>query len=214
MEMALGMKSIADNIIASSDMRIKATSNLIADIRNMLNEFSSDRKKMSDDQKEALGNFMKNLSGEVRELLKEMQRNRKNMGEIQAKNLAAFVKNLDKEVNTTIDNFHKERGEKFEVLKNKLAMEIDGIKTSVKIIINEVDNLMGEYKDDIKKAHNIWQEMAASLAKTGKEGVTTNIEVEESNTRVEENNIEKEKRKKSRMTHKELWNKSKRKLVG
>lgn len=197
MDVAEGMKRITENIIASNDMRLKAASNLAADIRNMLKEFSSDRKKMSDEQKEALSIFMKSLSGEIKDLLNEMQKNRKNMGETQAKSLAAFVKNLDKEVNTMINSFLKERGEKFDELRRKHTQEINNIRNNVKQIINEAKNLISKYKDDIGEAHNIWQEMSVNLDKSRKEGLITGIGAGETNLNVEEH-IEKKKRKKQK----------------
>jgi len=207
MEIAASMKTITENIIASNDTRMKATANLIADVRSMLNGFSSDRKKTSDDQKEALNLFMKNLSDKVKNLLKEFQKNRKHMGEAQAKSLGAFVKNLDKEVNTLLASHHKEREEKFDDLKNKLAMEIDDIKTDVKKIINEADNLMSEYKDDIGKARNIWQDMSASLAETRGKGLTVGIKLGENNFNVEESL---EKKKKKKMVRKKSMNEMKK----
>ncbi len=208
MDTANGMRTITENIVASNDARIKATGKLIVDIQSMLSEFSSKRKKMSHDQKEDLGDFVKNLSDEVKNLLKEFQKNRKYMGESQAKRLAAFVKNLDKEVNTLLDNHHKEREEKFDDLKKKLAQEINGIRNNVAQIVKGAKNLMSDYKDDIGKAHSIWQDMSAGLAKSRKEGFTAGIETGEKKLDVEEY-IEK-KKKKRKMMHKKSMSEMKK----
>lgn len=194
MGIAESMKNITENIITSNDMRIKAISNLVADIRNILNDFSSKRKKSSDDQKEALNIFVKNLSGKVKNLLKEFQKNRKNMREAQAKSLAGFVKDLDKEVNSMVGDFHKERVEKFGKLKKELAKEISDIKIDVKKLVNEADNLISEYRDDIKNAHNTWQEMSVTLAKSGKGSLTAGFETLEKGSPAEEY-VEKKKKR-------------------
>ena len=195
MEIAENMKNITENIIASKDVRMKAAGNLIADIQSMLEGSSSSRKKTSRNQKEALNIFMDTLSGKVKNLLKDFQKNRKHMGDAQAKNLAAFVRNLDKEVNTLLDSHRKEREGKFDDLKNKLTGEIDDIKIDVKKIINEANNLMSEYKDDIGKAHDIWQDMSASLASSRKEGFAAGIESGENIINVEGHIEAKKKRK-------------------
>ncbi len=198
MGIAESMKDITENIVLSNDMRIKAISDLIADTRNLLNEFSSGRKKMSEEQKENLKNLIHNLSNEVKSLLKEFHSCRKQMGQAQAKNLADFVKNLDKEIKLLLNDFHKERGEKAKELKTKLIHEINDIKDHVKELSNGTKKLMSEYRGDIKKAHNTWQEMSLNLAKSRKGEIPTGVEAGENNPLVEEY-IEKKKRQKKRI---------------
>lgn len=190
------MMALADNIVASNDMRIKAMSNLIANTRNMLNEFSSDRNNRSEVQKTSLNIFMKNLSGNVNNLLKEFRRNRNQMGETQTKNLADFVKTLDKEVNSSLNSFRKERKEESEKLKKKFDKEINDIRNNVKKLNSETNNLMNEYKDDMEKAHNIWHEMSAKLARSRKEGLTASTGTEESYPLVKEYIQKKRKKRK------------------
>ncbi|MBI1938977.1 MAG: hypothetical protein HYS25_12770 [Ignavibacteriales bacterium] len=196
MGIAEGMKTLSENIVAANDRRARITNNLTADIQNMLNDLSTVRKKMSDDQKNALNIFTKNLFNKVKNLREKFQKERKHMGEAQAKGLSDFAKNLDKDVNSMINSFRKERGEKSNELKKKLTKEISNLKFHVKLLKSESENLMQEFRNDFKKAHHTWREMSVNLVKSRKAGLTSTSGTKEKGSRIEE--FIERKRKKER----------------
>lgn len=173
MGIAAGMKTLSQHIIESNDMRVRTTNNIIVDTRKMLNDFSSNRKQAMEEQKKTLNNFMQNLSGKVKSLLNNFHKTRKSMGEAQVKSLSAFAKDLDKEVHSMVNGFRKDRKENAAESRKKISKEIEDIEFNVKLLKNETDNLMKEYRDDIKRAHTTWNEMSANLARSRKGNLTT-----------------------------------------
>lgn len=194
MGIAESMKSLAENIYASFDARVKAVDDLVADTHVLLKGFASDRRKMGSEQAESLKNFVKDLAKNVDDTLKGFKKNRKQMSERQTKNLVEFVKNLTKDMGSMIKGFNKDRKEMSDEVKDKLTKEVKGIQTAVKDIVNNAQKLIGEYRSDMGKARHIWQGMASTLAKSREEGVMPEIEAGEG----EEAKPKKKMRKKKR----------------
>lgn len=180
MGIAESMKSLTEDILASYDTRVKALGDMVADThkivayaRKIIKGFASDRKKMSVEQAEVLGNYAKDLTKNVDGLLKEFGKNRKHMSEAQVKSLTDFVrgitdfvKDLTKKTGSMLNGFSKDRKEMSEELKDKLTKDVKGIQATVKNIVNDAQALIGEYRADMVKARRTWQGMTASLGKS------------------------------------------------
>ena len=186
MGIAESMKSLTSDILGSYDVRVKAlgdivadTHKIVADARKTIKGFASDRKKMSAEQAEALGNYAADLAKNVSGLLKEFGKSRKHMSEAQAKSLTDFVKDLTKKTGSMLNGFSKDRKEMSEELKDKLSKDVKGIQSAVKNIVNNAQALIGEYRSDIVKARHAWQGMAASLGKFRETGLMAKIEAGE-----------------------------------
>jgi len=193
MGIAESMKGLTEDILASYDTRVKAlgdlvadTHKIVADARKTIKGFASDRKKMSVEQAEALGNYAKDLAKNVSGLLKEFGKNRKHMSEAQVKSLTDFVKgitdfvkDLTKKTGSMLNGFSKDRKEMSEELKDKLTKDVKGIQVAVKNIVNDAQALVTEYRSDMIKARSTWQGMADTLAKAKGKGVMAKIETGE-----------------------------------
>ena len=177
MGIAESMKSLTEDILISYDTRVKAlggivadTHKIVADARKTVKGFATDRKKMSVEQAEVLGNYGKDLAENISNLLKEFGKNRKHMSEAQAKSLTDFVKDLTKKTGSMLNGFGKDRKEMSEDLKDKLTKEVKGIEIAVKNIVGDAQSLITGYRSDMTKARRTWQGMAASVGKSRETG--------------------------------------------
>jgi uncharacterized protein YicC (UPF0701 family) len=193
MAIAEDMKKIAENIISSYDVRVKALGDLVSDTHNTLKGFAADRKKMGQQQAKDLADFVNGLSKNVQSLqkvaqnmVKEFQKSNKQMSKEQAKNLSDFVKNLAKDMDSMLSSFEKDRSQMSRELKNRLVKEIKDVQIQVEKILNDADKLIGAYSSDMAKAKKAWKNMSANLAKARKGGVMPRIEAGEDVTTVEQ----------------------------
>jgi gas vesicle protein len=213
MEIAESMRSTAENIIGSYNVRVKALGDLVVDTQKTLKGFASDRKKMAREQAESLANFTRGLSKSVEEMLKEFQGSHTQMGKEQAKILMHFITDLTNDVSSMVSGFQKDRGKMSKELKSRLAKEVKEIETYIENRLQEFDEahtemseqqkkdlakfvsgmtsevkrLLAGYRNDINGASRAWKGMAATLAKARKGGpVMPRIEAGERVTTVEE----------------------------
>lgn len=191
MAIAEDMKKLAENIIASHDVRVRTLSNLASDTHRTVEGFAVDRKKMAAKQAKELAGFTSGLSKDVQGLLKNAQdmvrefyKSNMQMGKEQAKRLADFVNDLTNNVGSMMDGFHKSHGEMSKHLRSRLAKEIKGIQTEVENILNDADRLIGEYSEDMTRAKKAWQSMSAVLAKAREAGIMPDIKTGEKVTTV------------------------------
>ena len=176
MAIAEDMKKLTENIIFSNDVRVKALGDLVADTHKTLNGFSTDRKKMAVEQAKDLAGFVNGLSKKVQIFLGEFQKSHKQMSKEQAKSLSDFVKNLASDIGSMLSGFEKDRSKMSKELKNKLAKEVKDIQTQVERILDDADNLMGEYSADMAGAKKAWQSISATMAKSRKVGFMPGID--------------------------------------
>lgn len=193
MGIAEGMKDIAEDIIASYDVRVKALGDLVADTRRTLGDarkslkgFAADRKQMSEEQAKDLAEFMGGLSKTIGNMLKGFRSELKEVAsaraeakeELRAK-LTRDAKELKGYVRKKLKEFSDAHAEMSEEQRKDLASYVKGITNSVKDILNGAQDLLGGYRSDNKKAGAIWKNMAATLAKARSEGVMPRIEAGE-----------------------------------
>ena len=170
MAIAEDMKRLTENIMISSDVRVKAVGDLVADTRKTLNGFAADRKKMAAEQAKDLAAFVNQLSKKVQSFLGEFQKNHQQMSKEQAKDLSDFVKNLAKHVGSMLSSFEKDRAKMSKELKEKLCKEIEDIQTEVEKILGDADKFVGECSSDMAEARKAWKDMSARLSKARKAG--------------------------------------------
>jgi uncharacterized protein YicC (UPF0701 family) len=194
MAIAEDMKKLTENILISSDVRLKAVGELVADTHKTLKGFATDRKKMSQQQAKDLADFVNRLSKNVQSLqkkaqdmVKEFQKSNKQMSKEQAKNLSDFVKNLANDVGLMLSSFEKDRSKMSKELKDRLSREIKDIQTQVEKILDDADKFVGECSSDMAQARKAWKSMSAMLTKARKAGfVMPKIEAKEKVTTVEQ----------------------------
>lgn len=166
MSIADGMKSIAENIVASHDSRIKAAADrvkivgdLLGDARETIKAFVSERKAMGAAQAKDLAKFAHDLSKNIESLLKGFQNDRKQMGEEQAKNLAEFMNNLVKETGNlrkdaqnSVKQMSKDRSKMSAELKDKLAKDASDLAFYVTKKLKEFNEQRSQMSDELKKS--------------------------------------------------------------
>jgi len=177
MAIAEDMKKLAENIMISSDVRLKAVGDLVAETRKTLNGFAADRKKMAAEQAKDLASFTNGLSKNVDNLLKKAQqmiaefhKTNRQMSKEQAKELAAFVNDLTRDVRSMLSGFERHRSEMSNELKDRLGKEIKDIQTKVEKILNDADKFIGEFSSDMAQARKAWKDMSTRLTKARKTG--------------------------------------------
>ena len=177
MAIAEEMKKLAENIIFSNDVRVKAVGGIVADTNDLLGGFARDRGKMAAEQTKDLADFVNGLSKNVQSLLKsarnmvqQFHKENMQMGKEQAKNLADFVNGLVSNVGSMLDSFQKDHAHMSKEMKAKLAKEVKDIQTQVERILGDADKLMGEYSADMAGAKKAWQGMSATMARSRKAG--------------------------------------------
>lgn len=155
MEIAESMRSTAENIIGSYNVRVKALGDLVADTHKTLRRFTSDRKKIANDQTKNLTNFVEDLSRSVEDILKQFHGTHRQMSQEQAKSLAHFMKNLTNDVGAMLGRFHKDRGRMSKELKRSLAKEVKEIEAYIENKIAEFNEahteMSQQQKEDLAK---------------------------------------------------------------
>ena len=177
MAIAEDMKRLTENIMISSDVRLKAVGELVADTHRTLKGFTADRKKMAAEQAKDLASFTNGLSKNVDNLLKKAQqmiaefhKTNKQMSREQAKELAAFVNDLTGDVCSMLSGFERHRSEMSKETKDRLAKEIRDIQTQVEKILGDADKFIGEFSSDMAQARKAWKDMSTRLVKARKAG--------------------------------------------
>lgn len=177
MAIAEEMKKLTENIIISNDVRLKAMGGLVTDTHEILNRFSTNRKKMAAQQSKNLAGFINDLSEDVRGMLKnarnmvrQFHKENVQMNKEQARNLADFVNGLVSGVGSMLKSFQKDHNHMSREMKAKLSGEIKDIQTEVERILGEADDLLGEYGAGMAQAKKAWRNMSAALTRARKAG--------------------------------------------
>jgi len=160
MGIAEDMGRIAENIITSYDVRVKALGDLVADTHKTLKGFASDRKKMGAEQAKSLADFVKNLTKNVDGMLARFQREHKEMKGPLLKSLSDFVTDLTRNVSSMmkgIQSAHKEMAvnlradlEKGEADRLK---EFKSMMTGIQKGIREIETYVANKLKEFGNAH-------------------------------------------------------------
>jgi hypothetical protein len=177
MTVAEEMKKLTENIMVSSDVRLKAVGELVSNTHKTLKGFSTDRKKMAAQQTRDLANFMNGLSKNVQGLLKsardmveQFRKDNTQMSNEQAKRLAAYINDLVTGVGAMLDRFQKDHKHASKELRDKLAGEINHIQKDVERILEDAGRFVGEFGDGMAQARKAWASMSAVLTRARKAG--------------------------------------------
>jgi len=169
MGIAEDMKKLAENIITSHDVRVKALGTLVADTHKTLKGFERDRKKMATEQAKDLAGFVKGLTKNVEEMLKMFGRDHKQMSKEQAKSLSDFVMDLTKNVGNMVKNIQKAHKEMASELEANLEKgETERLKDFKKMMadiqkaIKEIETFVANKLKEFDEAH---ADMSAELKK-------------------------------------------------
>lgn len=181
MKIADGMRNIADNIIASHQVRAKALGNLVsevgeslADARKMIKNDAADRKAMSKEQAAELARFAGNLANSMGAKLKGFQKELELMAKDRALSakelkghLRAEARGLRSLVKKTLSDYSKDHAEMSETQRHNLHGYVNGIVKAVGDLTTVTHGMMSGYRSDIRKAGNIWSSMTNTIAKAG-----------------------------------------------
>jgi hypothetical protein len=155
MELANSMRGMTENIISSYNTRVGALGDLVFDTHKTLRRFTSDRKKMANDQTKGLNNFAEVLSRSVEGMLKQFHGTHRQMSQEQAKTLGHFIKNLTNDVGAMLGRFQRDRERMSKELKRGLSKEVKEIETYIENKIakfNEAHTEMSrQQKEDLTK---------------------------------------------------------------
>jgi DNA repair exonuclease SbcCD ATPase subunit len=166
------MKELAEDMLAASDMRLRAVGSLVATTRETLRKYHTDRHKMAASQAKDLAGFASGLSKDVHEirrkaqnLIKEFNKTGRQMSTEQSNRLAGFVQGLAQDVTAMLSRFEKDRRRMSKELEQRLAQEIGDIKTAVEQTLKETESLMHEQHSGMVKARHAWQDACAAIAR-------------------------------------------------
>ena len=181
MKIADGMRNIADNIIASHQVRAKALGNLVsevseslADARKMIKNDAADRKAMSKEQAAELARFAGNLANSMGAKLKGFQKELELVAKDRALSakelkghLRAEARGLRNLVKKNLSDYSKDHAEMSEAQRHNLHGYVNGIVKAVGDLTTVTHGMMSGYRSDIRKAGNIWGSMTNTIAKAG-----------------------------------------------
>ena len=94
MAMAHSMKNLAEQIITSHNVRVKALGDLALDTKKTLEDFAEERHVMGRKQRKDLQDLRDGLSKSVEDMLTDFHKKHRKMGSEQAKDLSEFSHNL------------------------------------------------------------------------------------------------------------------------
>jgi len=181
MNIADGMKAVTDNIIEARQCRVKALGNLVkdvsqslADARSMIKSDAVARKAMSEEQSAKLARFAGGLATDVASKLKGFQQELEQMSKnrvLNARELRGQLRkqagDLRRSVNKTLTDNHNDHAEMSADMRSNLRGYVRGIEKGVEDLTTTTRTMMTGYRTDIRKAGNLWRNMAHTSAKVG-----------------------------------------------
>ncbi len=108
MEVGKGMKDLADQILASHEVRINTLLDLKNNTMKTLQDFAKEREVMGREQSRNLLDFTNSLSGSVDSLLDGFRKGHKAMGDEQSRRLRGSIRDLTKSTSDMRSRFLKE----------------------------------------------------------------------------------------------------------
>jgi len=167
MKIADGMRNIADNIIASHNVRARALGDLVNDVSGFLADTRKNRKAMSKEQAAELAHFAGDLAGNVAKMIKDFAADRKTMSKEQSAELARFAADMANRVKKELELMSKDRALSAKELKGRLQKEARDLRNLIKKTLSDYSkdhaemsealrhNLRGFVKDIVKSVDNL-----------------------------------------------------------
>jgi hypothetical protein len=185
MGIAMDMKKLKEDLIASYDIRVRSVEEVVSGTRKMLKGFTHDREKMSAEQAKTLADFVSGLVVGVADMLGGFQKEHKDM----SKDLRAMLKKATKDVEVYVKNKLKEFSEAHAdmsvELKKNLSKFVSGIVHSTKKLLSDYKGEREELSAELNKMSANWKAMTNPLAKK-RPGMPIKIETESKSGTVEE----------------------------
>jgi hypothetical protein len=152
MAMAHSMKDLAEQIVTSRNVRVKALGDLLLDTKKTVEDFAEERHAMGRKQRKDLQDFQGGLSKSVEDMLKDFRKKHHKMGSEQAKDLSEFVASLTKDAGAMVNKFRRTRGEMSAERKSRRERDVKNIESYVKNKLKEFDASHGEMSDALRKS--------------------------------------------------------------
>jgi len=181
MNIANGMRTVTENITASRNARVKSLGSLVsevsqslADARNRIGHNAAARKAMSKEQGAELARYAGDLASRVRSQLKGFQKELELVAgdrAISAKelksHLRAEARGLRNRVKKTLSDYSHDHAAMSQAQRHNLRGYANGIVKAVGDLTAATRGMMSGYREDMRKARNIWGNMTRTSAKGG-----------------------------------------------
>ncbi len=177
MSIAEDMKKLAEDIVASYDVRVEAIGALVKDTHQMLKGFNSKHKEMSAKLSADLAKFVNGLVKETAALVKKFQAEHKEMAEELGNSLATgeterlkvfkgmmsdIRKGIKDNIDTYVANKLKEFTDAHADMSAELKKELAGYVAN---IVSGTGKLLSGYADEREKMAANWQDLVATMEK-------------------------------------------------
>jgi flagellar biosynthesis/type III secretory pathway protein FliH len=150
MAMAHTMKNLAEQIVASRDVRIRALGDLLLGTKKTLKDFAEERHAMGRKQRKDLKDFQDGLSKSVQDMLKDFHKEHHKMGSEQAKELSEFSHNLTTNTQKTLRRFLKEHRQMGSEQAKELSEFVASLTKDVGSMVSTLRRRRGEMSAERK----------------------------------------------------------------
>lgn len=208
MAIAEDMKKIAEDIVSSYDVRVKAVGQIVADTHKMLKGFHTEHKEMSAALRAELAKgeqsrlkdfkammseiekFLADVTKNVSNMIKGFQKEHKEMtAELKAgleqgetgrlKDFESMMADIQKSIKE-IETFVANKLKEFDAAHADMSEELKkDLAKYVEGIVSETKKLLKEYSSEMAQAKKAWKGMSITMAKARKGGVMPRIEAGE-----------------------------------
>jgi len=143
MGIASDMKNLSEDIVSSYDVRVKAIGILVNNVHRTLKGFSTNRKKMANEQAKALKDFVNELSNSVGNMIEGIQKGHKEMAD---KLKADLAKGEEERLKG-----EEERLKDFKTMMADIQKAVKEIETYVKNKLKEFSDTHADMSEELKK---------------------------------------------------------------
>jgi len=144
------MKNLSEDIVSSYDVRVKAIGTLVNNVHRTLKGFSTDRKKMANEQAKALKDFVNELSNSVGKMIEGIQKGHKEMADKLNADLAKGEEERLKGEEERLKG-EEERLKDFKNMMADIQKAVKEIKTYVKNKLKEFSDAHADMSEELKK---------------------------------------------------------------
>ncbi|MGD0486789.1 MAG: hypothetical protein ABSB94_06315 [Syntrophorhabdales bacterium] len=150
MAMAHSMKDLAEQIVTSRNVRVKALGDLLLDTKKTVEDFAEERHAMGRKQRKDLQDFQGGLSKSVEDMLKDFRKKHHKMGSEQAKDLSEFSHNLTTNTKKMLDQFLKEHRQMGSEQAKDLSEFVASLTKDAGAMVNKFRRTRGEMSAERK----------------------------------------------------------------
>jgi vacuolar-type H+-ATPase subunit H len=142
--MAHSMRNLAEQVITSRNVRVKAFGDLVLDTKKTLTDFAEERHVMGRKQRKDLQDLRDGLSKSVEDMLTDFHKKHRKMGSEQAKGLSEFSHNLTANTRKMLDKFLKEHRRMGSGQAKNLSEFVAALAKDVGSMVNKLRRTRGE----------------------------------------------------------------------